>query len=79
MPVPPRKSQSLDTQRVAIDLVRAPQTCPCTAGTPQRAEGSGQWSQPVLAADWPGNVPPIDLPPVTKAHLQQKGVLSPHE
>ena len=35
----------------------------------QRAEVGGQWSQPVLAADWPGKIPPIDVPTATKAQL----------
>ena len=40
---------------------------------------SGQWSQPTLAADWPGKIPPIDLTTATKAHLQEEGVLSPQK
>ena len=39
----------------------------------------GQWSQPVLAADLNGKIPPIDLPTGTKAQLQEEGVLIPHE
>ena len=27
---------------------------PCTVDPPQMEEGDDQWSQPVLAADWPG-------------------------
>ena len=52
---------------------------PCTAELPQRVEVGSQWSQPVLAAEWPGKIPPIDLPTATKAQLQEEGVLSPHE
>ena len=33
--------------------VGATPPCPCTDDPPQRAEVGGQWSQPVLAADWP--------------------------
>ena len=36
-------------------------------------EAGGQWSQPALAADWPGEIPPIDLPTTTKAQLQEEG------
>ena len=43
------------------------------ADPPQRAEVGGQWSQPALAADWPGEIPPIDLPTTTKAQLQEEG------
>ena len=32
---------------------RAPPPRPCTADLPQTMEVGGQWSQPVLAADWP--------------------------
>ena len=31
-----------------------------------------------FVADWPGQIPPIDLPTATKAQLQEEGVLSPH-
>ena len=33
--------------------IRAP-PCSCIADSPWRAEVGGQWSQPILAADWPG-------------------------
>ena len=39
----------------------------------------GQQSQPVLADDWPGNIPPIDLPTTIKSQLQEEGVLIPHK
>ena len=42
------------------------------------AEVGGQWSQPVFAADWPGKIPPIDLPTAIK-QLQEEDVCSPHE
>ena len=42
-------------------------------------EVGGQWSQPVLAADWPRQIPPVDLSTATKAQLQEEGVLSPHK
>ena len=69
----------MHTQWTATDHVRAPPPCPCTADPPQRAEVGGQWSQPVLAAAWPGEIPPIDLLTATKAQLQEEGVVSPHE
>ena len=34
--------------------IRAPPPCPGIADPPQRVEVGGQWSQPVLIADWPG-------------------------
>ena len=40
-------------QWTAMDHIGAPPPFPCTADPPQRAEIGGQWSQPVLAADWP--------------------------
>ena len=46
---------------------------------PWRAEVGDQWSQPVLATDWPGKIPPIDLQTAIKAQLQEEGVLSPHK
>ena len=42
-------------------------------------EVGGQWTQLVLAADWPGQIPPIVLPTATKAQLQEEGVFSPQE
>ena len=78
-PVPPGKPQSLCTQRTAIDYVGALPPCPCTADAPQRVEDGGQWSQPVLEADWPGYIPPIDLPTVIKVQIQEEGVFNPHE
>ena len=48
------KPQSLHTQRTDTVHVRALPPCPCTADPPWRAEAGCQWSQPVLAADWPG-------------------------
>ena len=59
--------------------IEVPPPCPCTADPLRRAEISGQWSEPVLAADWPEKIPPIDLPTETKAQLQKKRVLSLHE
>ena len=52
--VPPGKLQSLHTQWTGEDHVGAPLPCPCTADPPQRVEVCGKWSQPILAADWPG-------------------------
>ena len=51
---------------------------PCTVDPLRRVEVGGQWSQPVLAADWPGKIPPIDLPTAIK-QLQEEDVCSPHE
>ena len=59
--------------------IGAPPPCPCTADPPWRAEVGGQWSQPILAAEWLRQIPPIDQPKATKAQLQEEGVLSPHE
>ena len=42
-------------------------------------EVGGQWSQPVLKADWPEEILPIDLPTAIKAQLQEEGVLNQHE
>ena len=42
------------TQWTATDHIGAAALCPCTADPPWRAEAGGQWSQPILAADWPG-------------------------
>ena len=42
-------------------------------------EGGGQWSQPVLVANWPRQIPPIDLPIAIKAQLQEEELLSPHK
>ena len=66
------------TQWTATDHIGAPPPCPLTADPPQMAEVGGQWSQPVLAADWPEYIPSTDLPTATKSQLQQEGVLSPH-
>ena len=52
--LPPRKPQRLHTQWIGTDVLEAPSLCPCTADPPQRAQVGGHWSQPVLAADWPG-------------------------
>ena len=41
-------------------------------------EVGGLRSQPGFAADWPGQIPPNDLPTSIKDQLQEKGVLSPH-
>ena len=67
------------TQRTATGHIRAPLLLSCRADPPRKAEVGGQWSQPVLAADWPGYVPPIDLPTATKVQLQEEGVHSTHE
>ena len=61
------------------DHVRPPFPCPCTADPPWRAGVGGKCSQPILAADCPGQIPPIYLPTATKAQLHEEGVLSPHE
>ena len=66
-------------QWTATDHIRAPPPCPSTADLPQRAEVGDQWSQPVLAADWPEEIPPFDLPTATKTQLQEEGILSPYE
>ena len=73
-----RENQSLHTKWTALDLVGVPPPFPCTADPPQRAEVGGKWSQQILAADWPGKIPPIDLPTAIKAQLQKEGVLSPY-
>ena len=52
-PAPLWKPQSLCTQWTATDHVRAPPPCPHTADPPWKVEVGGQWSQPVLAHDWP--------------------------
>ena len=62
-----------------IDHVRAPPPCPFTADPPQGASSGGHWSQPVLAADWPEKIPPVDLLTATKDQLQDKDVLNPHK
>ena len=59
------------TTQETPEHVGAPPPCPCIADPPQRAEVDGQWSQTVLAADWPGEIPPIDLPTAIKAQLQR--------
>ena len=41
-------------QWTATDRIVAPPPCSCTADPPLRVEVGGQWSQPILAADWPG-------------------------
>ena len=51
---PPGKHHNLQTQWTVTDHVGAPSSCPHTADPPRRTEIGGQWSQPVLAADWPG-------------------------
>ena len=38
----------------ATGHVGAPPPCLCMVDSPWRVEGGGQWSQPVLAADWSG-------------------------
>ena len=53
-PIPPRKPQGQHAQCAAVDHVGAPPPCAVTADLPWRAEVGSQWSQPVLAADWPG-------------------------
>ena len=65
----PGKPQGQRTQWTATDHVGAPPPFPCTADPPWRVEVGGQWSQPILAADWPGQIPPIHLPTTTKAQL----------
>ena len=40
------------TQSTATDHIRVPPAWPMDP--PWKAEIDGQWSQPVLAADWPG-------------------------
>ena len=67
------------TYWASTDHVRAPPPCPCTADPPQKADVGGQWSQPVLAAYWTEEIPPIYLPTATKAPLQEKSTLSPHK
>ena len=42
------------TQGTATDHNEAPLPFTCTADPPQRAEVGGKWSEPILAADWPG-------------------------
>ena len=49
------------------------------ADSPRRVGVGGQWSQPVLAAHGPGQIPPIDLSTAIKAQLEEEGVLSLHE
>ncbi|XP_053518864.1 RAD51-associated protein 1 isoform X5 [Artibeus jamaicensis] len=71
------KPEGLNTQWTATDHIGVPPPCPCTADPPWKAV-SGEWSQPVLAADWFGQILPIDLPAATKAQLQEEVVLSPH-
>ena len=75
----PGKSQGQHTQWTATDHDGAPTPCPCSADPPQRAEGVGKQSQPVLVADWPGKILPIDLPTATKAQLQEEDVLRSHK
>ena len=46
--------QGQRTQCTATDQLRAPPPYPCTADPPWKSKVDSQWSQPVLAADWPG-------------------------
>ena len=50
----PGDPQGQHTQWTATDHVGAPPPCPCTADPLWRVEVGGKWSQPILAADWPG-------------------------
>ena len=61
------------------DPVGAPPPFSCTANPPWRVEVGGQWSQPVLAADWPGQICPIDLATAIKAQIQEEDVCSTQE
>ena len=56
---PPRKPQGQHTQWTATDHIGEPAACPCTVDPPERVEVGGQWSQPVLTADWPGKYLPL--------------------
>ena len=44
---------------------------------PWREVVAGQGSEPVLPADWPRYIPPIDLLTAIKTQLQEEGVLTP--
>ena len=73
---PPRETpEPAHPQTTATDHIEVPPPCSCSADPLWRAEVGDQWSQPILAADWP----PIDLPTASKAQLQEEGVLTPHE
>ena len=61
------KTQSLHNQWTATDHIGAPSPFPCTVDPPQMVEVCVQWSHPYLAADLPGQIPPIDLPTAVKA------------